>query len=85
MFYTYILRSHPHPQKLYTGSTQDLRTRLTSHNQSKSKHTAKFAPWHLIFYAAFPQQPQSQTFEKYLKTASGRSFAKKHLLELCNN
>jgi hypothetical protein len=37
-------------------------------------------PWDLVFYAAFPQRLQAETFEKYLKSGSGRAFARKRLL-----
>jgi hypothetical protein len=32
----------------------------------------------VIFYAAFPGKPLAERFERYLKTGSGRAFAKKH-------
>jgi len=80
VFYTYILRSRSCPEKIYSGSTQDLRTRLSEHNSGKSTYTSKFAPWDLVFYAAFPQRLQAETFEKYLKSGSGRAFAHKRLL-----
>ena len=80
MFYTYILRSRVRPQEIYSGSTQDLRARLAEHNAGKSRYTNKFIPWDLIFYAAFPQRSQAETFERYLKSGSGRAFAWRHLL-----
>ena len=78
VFYTYILRSRSRPQEIYSGSTQDLRTRLTEHNSGKSTYTSKFAPWELVFHAAFPERSQAETFEKYLKSGSGRAFAYEH-------
>ena len=80
MFYTYILRSRSRPREIFSGSTEDLRTRLTEHNSGKSAYTRKFTPWELVFYAAFPQRSQAEIFEKYLKSGSGRAFAYKHLI-----
>jgi putative endonuclease len=80
VFYTYILRSRSRPQEIYSGSTQDLRIRVSEHNSGKSTYTSKFAPWDLVFYAAFPQRLQAESFEKYLKSGSGRAFAYKHLI-----
>ena len=42
-------------------------------------HTAKFKPWELVWYCAFPHKYKALEFEKYLKSHSGRAFAKKRL------
>jgi hypothetical protein len=42
-----------------------------------SPHTSKFSPWELKTYVAFSDDAQAFAFEKYLKSASGRAFAKK--------
>jgi hypothetical protein len=34
----------------------------------------------LIAYVALPDKMVAETFERYLKTGSGRAFAKRHLL-----
>jgi len=78
MFYTYILHSINHPDRLYRGHSTDLKQRLLDHNAGHCPHTAKFAPWKLKFYAAFETLEQAQQFERYLKSGSGRAFAKKH-------
>jgi putative endonuclease len=79
MYYVYILRSETHPDQTYIGSTQDLRARLAQHNSGKSVHTNKFKPWNLLAYVALPEKQLADTFEKYLKSGSGRAFAKRHL------
>jgi putative endonuclease len=61
----------------YTGATADLKQRMADHNAGKSTHTAKFAPWELVCYIAFPDKKKAYNFEKYLKSHSGRAFAKK--------
>jgi predicted GIY-YIG superfamily endonuclease len=78
MEYVYILRSID-GEHFYTGHTGDLRTRLKKHNAGDVPHTAKFRPWAIKTYLAFSDQQQAISFEKYLKSPSGRAFAKKRL------
>jgi putative endonuclease len=42
-------------------------------------HTSKYGPWRIKTYIAFSDEAQAVAFEKYLKSASGRAFAKKRL------
>ncbi|MFN7746615.1 MAG: GIY-YIG nuclease family protein, partial [Hyphomonadaceae bacterium] len=42
-------------------------------------HTSKFGPWRVKTYLGFSDDSQAWAFEKYLKSASGRAFAKKRL------
>lgn len=79
MYYVYLLRSETHLQQTYIGSTHDLRARFAQHNAGKSIHTNKFKPWNLIAYVALPDKLVAETFDRYLKTGSGRAFAKRHL------
>ncbi|MCK1359506.1 GIY-YIG nuclease family protein [Bradyrhizobium sp. 199] len=79
MFYVYILRSKSDPDRYYVGLTSDLRARLKKHNAGDVPHTSKFTPWELKTYVAFSDEQQAVAFEKYLKSASGRAFAKKRL------
>jgi putative endonuclease len=82
VFYAYILRSESRPDQTYVGTSGNLRQRLVEHNAGKSPHTRKYMPWGLIFYAAFPEKMAAERFEIYLKTGSGRAFAKRHLIPL---
>lgn len=85
MWYVYILRSRSHPAQEYTGASEDLRQRLADHNAGKSAHTAKYSPWDLLWYCAFPDKMPALAFEQYLKSHSGRAFAKKRLLPVVNS
>ena len=80
MWYVYIIRSIAHPHEEYTGATEDMKQRIADHNTGKSLHTTKFMPWKLIWYCAFPEKMAALEFEKYLKSHSGRAFAKKRLI-----
>jgi putative endonuclease len=79
MQYVYILRSLTAPEHHYVGTTADLKSRLAKHNAGAVSHTSKFVPWQIKTYLAFNDEAQAFAFEKYLKTASGRAFAKKRL------
>ena len=43
-----------------------------------SSNTAPFRPWKLHWYCAFGGRAKAETFERYLKSASGRAFQVKH-------
>ena len=49
MFYTYVLKSKK-DGKLYIGSTNDLKRRLTQHNSGEVKSTKPRIPFILIYY-----------------------------------
>ena len=79
MRYVYILHSLAFPDRHYTGVTDDLKKRLAKHNAGEVPHSSKYKPWQLKTYVAFSDEKQAFAFERYLKTASGRAFAKKRL------
>ena len=76
--YVYILESSCGGQ-FYTGLTDDLRARLKKHNEGGVPHTAKHLPWVIKTAVAFCHREKAAAFEAYLKTSSGRAFAKKRL------
>jgi len=77
--YVYILQSEVQAERFYVGLTDNLRDRLRRHNAGEVPHTKKFRPWRIKTAIAFTDRLQAASFEKYLKTASGRAFAKKRL------
>lgn len=80
MYFVYMLRSISTPNQTYIGYTTDVEARLKVHNKKSSPHTTKFAPWELEAYFGFKEEQTAHAFELYLKTYSGRAFAKKRLL-----
>ena len=78
-FYVYILQSEVDPHRFYTGLTDDLRTRLKNHNSGRILHTSKWKPWQVKTYIALCDRDRAARLERYLKSASGRAFIKKHL------
>ena len=78
-YYVYIVQSIPDPTRFYTGFTENLENRLKDHNSGKDPHTAKYKPWKIKTAIAFTDRQRALDFERYLKTKSGRAFAKKRL------
>ncbi len=76
-YYVYILQSETHRERFYTGFTEDLETRLQTHNHGGCQHTSKHRPWRIKTAIAFDDRQTALDFEKYLKSPSGRAFAKK--------
>ena len=76
--YVYILQSLA-GEHFYTGITDDLDARLSKHNAGAVTHTSKFRPWGIKSYIAFADEARAIAFEKYLKSGSGRAFAKARL------
>ncbi|HEV2549369.1 MAG TPA: GIY-YIG nuclease family protein [Stellaceae bacterium] len=79
MTYVYILQSMQRLERFYVGVTADFRSRLRRHNAGEVSHTSKYTPWAVKTYIAFSDETQAYAFEKYLKSPSGRAFAKKRL------
>ena len=79
LYYVYILNSVPFPEHYYTGFTCDVERRVEHHNSGGDPHTSKYRPWKIKTYVAFSDKEQALDFERYLKSSSGRAFAKKRL------
>jgi len=78
MYYTYVLFSEKNPDVFYVGYTKDLKKRIDEHNNGCCRHSNMYKPWQLYCYFAFPVEKLAIDFEKYLKSGSGRTFAKRH-------
>ena len=74
----YILESL-NSEHFYVGITDDVPARLIKHNAGEVPHTSKYRPWRIKTYIACSDEKQAFAFERYLKSGSGRAFAKKHL------
>ena len=74
----YVLRSDSNPSRHYTGLTSNLEKRLKWHNAGQNVHTARDRPWTLVVAFHFADEGNARRFEKYLKSGSGREFAKRH-------
>lgn len=79
MKYVYILQSLSDAEHFYTGIIEDLDARLSRHNSGAVTHTSKYRPWRIKTYVAFSDKDRVFAFEQYLKSGSGRAFAKARL------
>ena len=77
-YYVYILLDTATETHRYVGSTQNLQVRLEKHNAGEVPHTSKFKPWRIQTAIAFDSKEKAAAFEDYLKSGSGREFAKRH-------
>ena len=77
MYYVYLIQSINFPNKRYIGYTANLKERLKKHNCAGYKHTTRYRPWNLVVCLDFEDKDKAVAFEKYLKSGSGNSFAKK--------
>ena len=76
--FVYVLESVSDPKRHYIGLAADVAARLDEHNAGKATHTLKHRPWHLRAAIEFVDPTLAARFEKYLKSGSGRAFAKRH-------
>ena len=66
MFYVYILKSKKDDSK-YIGYTNNLKRRLTEHNNLKNKSTKYKAPFNLVYYEAYQSRADAKNREYNLK------------------
>jgi putative endonuclease len=76
--FVYVLRSIRDPARHYVGLTTNPTKRLEWHNAGQSVHTARNRPWNMLVLLEFPTEQRARQFERYLKSGSGRAFAKRH-------
>ena len=76
--FVYILRSESDSARHYVGRTSNVDERLDWHNAGPSDFTVHHRPWSLVVSLEFPDERVAARFERYLKSGSGRAFAKRH-------
>ena len=69
MYYVYVLKSMK-DQKLYTGSTDDLRKRFSEHNNGRVASTKNRAPFEIVYYEAYKAESDARHREQNLKLRS---------------
>ena len=72
MYYVYILFSETDKQ-LYTGFTDNLKSRFKAHTDGFVRATKHRRPLKLIYYEAYLKESDARKREKYLKGGNGRS------------
>jgi predicted GIY-YIG superfamily endonuclease len=76
--FVYVMRSDSDPSRHYVGVTSNTDNRLEWHNSGPCGHTVEYRPWSLVVVIEFPTERHALRFERYLKSGSGRAFAKRH-------
>lgn len=76
--FVYILKSIATPDEYYVGVTANVERRLRMHNDGLSVHTSRHRPWRTLVVIEFDEAEPATKFERYLKTGSGREFARRH-------
>ncbi|HEY3384725.1 MAG TPA: GIY-YIG nuclease family protein [Vicinamibacterales bacterium] len=77
--FVYVLESIHDAARQYVGLAADVAARLAEHNAGKARYTSKHRPWRLRAAIEFTDPDAAARFEKYLKSGSGRAFARRHL------
>ena len=77
--YVYSLQSLSEEARFYVGMTDDLPARLMMHTAGGVAYTSRFRAWRIETAIAFRSREKAAAFEWYLKSHSGRAFARKHL------
>ncbi|MDP4223512.1 MAG: GIY-YIG nuclease family protein [Bacteroidota bacterium] len=78
MWFVYILKCSDNT--FYTGCTSDLEDRLRRNSKGENLYTKDRLPIILVYYSAFQNKYKAYEFEKYLKSGSGKAFARKRFL-----
>ncbi len=79
-YVVYVLMSDS-TEKLYTGFTSTLISRMISHNKLGKGWTARYRPWRVIHLELFSTKRQAMAREKWLKSGVGRDWIKEHALK----
>ena len=79
MYFIYVLYSVEY-DRFYIGLTIDCERRLGEHNAGKSFATKAFAPWIIVHTEEYSTRGAARKREKYLKSAAGRKWRKKHII-----
>ncbi len=77
-WYTYVLQSLA-DGNFYTGSTGDLRKRMSEHRSGKTTSTRHRQPLELIYYEMCLSETDARAREIYLKSGMGKRYLRNRL------
>jgi putative endonuclease len=72
-----VLRNADPEPHFYVGHTSNVNGRLADHNAGRCPHTVSRRPWQIHVVIEFSDEQRAIHFERYLKSGSGRAFAKR--------
>lgn len=73
MIVVYVIKSIAKKFR-YVGITNDLEERIRRHNSGRSKSTAPYKPFKLIYTEELKSYQEARKREKFLKSGAGRKF-----------
>ncbi len=82
MFYVYAIRSLIKKSWLYIGYSNDLKTRVETHNKGEVKSTKGYRPFELIYYEAYAVELDARRREYELKHNSQQKEILKERLKI---
>ena len=65
---------------LYIGSTNDLKRRISEHNEGQVDSTRPYRPFELQACVGVRTKDKARKLEEYFKTGSGKAVLKKRIL-----
>ena len=68
----YIIKSTSRPEKIYIGTTNDIKRRISDHNQGNTRSTRYFTPWILIYHEKYATKKEALSRERQLKKWKNR-------------
>ncbi len=77
-YYVYVLKSEKDNMN-YVGYTNNLKKRVSEHNEGKVESTKNRLPLKLIYYEGCLNQLDAIKREKYLKSSWGKRYIKNRL------
>jgi len=80
MWYVYFLKLAN--DAIYVGSTDDLKRRVSEHNDGYVISTKPHRPMELKSYIAVETELHARQLERYFKSGSGKAFAFKRLIKV---
>lgn len=80
MQYVYFLKLKNN--QIYTGTTTNLKRRVSEHNAKKVASNAKRLPCRLIGYEAYCLKSDALRREKYIKTTEGKKLFKQQYRDI---
>lgn len=79
-YYVYVLRNSV-INFIYIGFSEDLKSRVITHNKGENKSTKAYIPLELIHYEAYRSMKDAKRRELYLKSNKGKTTLKTMLTE----
>ena len=69
----------PGHDRHYVGISEDAERRIAEHNRGSVRSTRPYLPWKLVYVEVMESRTEARKREKYLKSAAGRRWRKKHI------